>query len=194
MPDLQFGVDASSINSTLSLALAARIKDHSTPMSGLIDVSFGRKETSSHPYSGACLVQERMQSASTIRGAKSKQGRNLSSRISWAISSTDVPGNSPLVQFSSMFLDGKHVNSAVYVDKITDGGFMIVPLPADYFHIPAAAPQVHVWVNDGAARCALTNESACNFTFSKDLTPVIRSTQSQNPDGRTMYPTYKISG
>ena len=192
VPNLQFAMDTSSITGLMTSAGVTRIQEHSPPMGGFLDVSFMGQGTRFGPYSEASFVQQQMRNLSSVRGARVKRAGNCQSGFSWLISFTDVPGDLPLIEASALSLDGKLLNATVYIDTVTNGGILIAPLPADYFRVPAAALQVNTWVNDGAARCNATN--GCEFFFTGSLTPAIRTAQSQDADGSTMYPTYTITG
>jgi hypothetical protein len=189
VPNLQFEIKSSSIVGVLNLAQTTRVQEHSPPMSGSIDVSFKGQGTRFGPYSEASDVQKMMKNLSTVRGARVNRVGNCQAGFSWVISFTDVPGDLPLLNSSSLSLDS---NTTLYVETVTDGGLLIAPLPADYFRVPEGTLQVHAWVNGGAAACGAMN--GCQFDYSQNLTPVISSAQSQNADGSTMYPTYTISG
>ncbi len=195
VPAVNFQLSIANISGGGFEATSKRVSDHSLPMEGSISVSFGGEETSFGVYAEASEVRAQLSSLSTMRGASVYRSGTCQTGFSWLVTFTDVPGDVPELQVSPRALYASHVGGAVVVETVNDGGLFMGPLSADYFHVAVDQTNVQVWVNNGAAVCALNSstESVCKFDIVENLTPVVQSAELvsmpdlTNPNGVFVY-------
>ncbi len=194
VPAVNFQVSTAEVNGNLA-AMSQRVSEHSLPIEGSVSVSFGGEDTSFGVYAEAAEVKSRLDALSTIRGTSVYRLGTCHTGYSWLVTFTHVPGDVPELQVSSRAFYGDHVNATVVVETVNDGGLMMGPLSADYFHVPVDQTNLQLWVNDGAAMCKLqgATESVCRFDFAEELTPSVHSVELLVPDSDP-HSVYRIQG
>jgi hypothetical protein len=178
-PAVNFQLSTTDISGRDFQAISKRVSDHSLPMEGSISVTFGGEETNFGVYAEANEVKSRLSNLSTIRGANVYRTGSCQTGFSWLVTFTDLPGDIPELQVSPRAMYASHVGGAVVVETVNDGGLFMGPLSADYFHVAVDKANMQVWINDGAALCALNSstESICRFDMVENLTPVVQSAE-----------------
>ena len=205
-PSVLFDVDASSVVGMLGIADVSRVQDHSAPVEGSITLSFngGAESAVFGAYSEAEEVLTRLSSLPSIKSVLVSRAGVCQTGFSWLVTFTNVPGDQPLLQYDGASLRGAHVNATLVVEAVTDGGLLMAPLSADYFHLPSDTPTLNVWVGGSAAVCTVNATPAmptgCRVDFQQNLTPVINSANTASAYNSAMstdpqqLPSYVIAG
>lgn len=159
-----------------SWADAKRVKEHAPALGADLVVSFRGEFASFSPYATAEEVAEALESMPSIGTTSVTRAGTCQSGYSWVVSFTHIPGDVELLQIST------ESDLDVYVVDVEDGGLLMAPLSADYFHVPVnkSVAGVSIVVNNGTGWCL--NEDACSFSFLDNLTPTVTSV-SQEPHG-----------
>jgi hypothetical protein len=199
-PAVRFDINTSGLFGDVELASDLKVQDHSSPLDGEVIISFMGEFSTFKPYSSAADLRTQLLRMSTLSDVAVHRAGVCQTGFSWLVTFTHVPGDLPLLQVSDAAVSGMGYNTSMRVETVNDGGLLVSPLPAEYFHVPEnSSPTLNVWLDEGAFKCAIdaSNSSKCPFQFLESLTPLISSVEVENssvPFDSMHLPSYIISG
>ncbi|KAJ1480918.1 hypothetical protein T484DRAFT_1809172, partial [Baffinella frigidus] len=176
-PNVALSVDVSAA-SFVAAANASRAQEHSAKATGNLAVDFKGAQTSFSPYASAAEVRTALLALGSVgEDIKVERMGTCQAGYDWQVAFTHVPGDQPLFQVSTATVSDSAIMAVAVL--VQDGGVLVAPLPADYFHVPGNV-SVSAVVDHSTALCARSESadsdpSVCMVSFDKSLNPTISS-------------------